>query len=58
MFRVSSSPFLLNATIKHHFEKYKSTEAEVLKMFTWSIYIDDATYGAKDDNFIVLSPRR
>ena len=50
VFGVSSSPFLLNATIKHHLEKYKDAEAEFVKMFTRSIYVDDVTCGAKDDD--------
>ena len=50
VFGVSSSPFLLNATIKHHVEKYKDAHPEFVNMFTRSIYVDDVTYGASDDN--------
>ena len=44
VFGVSSSPF------KHHVEKYKDAHPEFVNMFTRSIYVDDVTYGASDDN--------
>ena len=45
MFGVSSSPFLLNATIKHHMERYTTVYPEFVKRL---IYVDDVSYGADD----------
>ena len=50
VFGVSSSPFLLNATIRHHVEKYKDSDPAFVETFTRSIYVDDVTFGANDDN--------
>ena len=50
VFGVSSSPFLLNATIKHHMQKYREIYPEFVKTFARSIYVDDVTYGASDDD--------
>ena len=41
VFGVSSSPFLLNATIKHHIEKYSSSHPEIVGVLMQSIYVDD-----------------
>ena len=49
VFGVSCSPFLLNATIKHHLEKYHSTEPDLVKLILRSIYVDDISYGADSD---------
>ena len=46
----SSSPFLLNATIKHHVEKYCSTHPEIVKVLMQSIYVDDVVSGADCDD--------
>ena len=50
VFGVLSSPFLLNAMIKPHVKRYKDTHPEFVSTFTRSIYVDDVTYGASDDN--------
>ena len=53
VFGVSSSPFLLNATIKHHIEKYCSSHPEIVKAQMQSIYVDDVVSGAdcEDDAY-------
>ena len=48
VFGVASSPFLLNATIQHHIEQYRSMDAEFVDQFLRSIYVDDVTYGSTD----------
>ena len=50
VFRVSSSPFLLNATIKHHLEQYKKTCPQFVQSFLRSVYVDDVSFGADDDD--------
>ena len=49
MFGVSSSPFLLNGTIKYHIEHYRDTDPEFVAKFLRSIYVDDVIFGAPDD---------
>ena len=48
VFGVSSSPFLLNATIKHHVEQYKDADPAFVKRFLDSMYVDDLTSGEED----------
>ena len=48
VFGVSSSPFLLNATIKHHIEQYKEADPEFVEKFLRSIYVDDLSSGASE----------
>ena len=50
VFGVSSSPFLLNATIKHHIEQYKEADPEFVEKFLRSIYVDDLSSGAPEIN--------
>ena len=50
VFGVSSSPFLLNATIKHHVERYKESDPEFVEKFLHSIYVDDLSSGAPETN--------
>ena len=50
VFGVSSSPFLLNATIRHHIEKYKDSNPEFVETFARSIYVDDVMFGANNDD--------
>ena len=57
VFGVSPSPFLLNATIKHHLEKYVISHPELVKILTQSIYVDDAVCGAdtEEDAFTLYA---
>ena len=50
VFGVSSSPFLLNATIRHHVEGYSDMHPNFVKTFLRSIYVDDVAYGADNDD--------
>ena len=50
VFGVCSSPFLLNATLKHHIERYKNEDPEFVDQFLRSIYVDDLSSGAADNN--------
>ena len=50
VFGVSSSPFVLNATIKHHIERYKDADPEFVERFLRSIYADDLSSGAPEIN--------
>jgi len=50
VFGVSSSPFLLNATIKHHFEQNSKTFPQFVRFFLRSVYVDDVSFGADDDD--------
>ena len=47
VFGVFSSPFLINATIKHHLECYRSVESSTISIYLIhrSIYVDDISYG-------------
>jgi len=49
VFGVSCSPFLLNATIKYHIDKYCSSHSEVVKTLLQSIYVDDVVSGADSE---------
>ena len=46
VFGVSASPFLLNATLYHHLEKYQKSHPGLVNTLLKSIYVDDVTYGA------------
>ena len=46
VFGVASSPFLLNATLRHHMECYRSSDPTFVDKFIRSIYVDDLTSGA------------
>ena len=48
VFGVSSSPFLLNDTIKHHIEQYKEADPEFVETFVRSICVDDLSSGASE----------
>ena len=48
VFGVSSSPFLLNATINHHMETYREIDPSFVDKFLSSIYVDDVSLGASN----------
>ena len=48
MFGVSSSPFLLNATLKHHIGQYEQCDPNFTRKFLESIFVDDLTSGDSD----------
>ena len=48
VFGLSASPFLLNATIKHHIEQYEQCDPDHTRKFLESIYVDDLTSGDSD----------
>ncbi len=50
VFGVSSSPFLLNATIRHHLEKYSSKHPDLVAKLLKSFYVDDLVTGASDED--------
>ena len=49
VFGVSSSPFLLNATIQHHLEQYLRTNPDLVHKLRRSFYVDDFVTGAADE---------
>ena len=49
VFGVTSSPFLLNATVKHHVERYEEEDPEFVETFLRSIYVDDLSTGGDTD---------
>ena len=54
VFGVSSSPFLLNATLQCHIERYRSSDPSFVDMFIRSIYVDDLTSGADTEEEALL----
>ena len=49
VFGVSSSPFLLNATINHHVKKFSFSHPELVRQLLQSIYVDDIMFGGNSD---------
>lgn len=49
VFGVSSSPFLLNATIKFHLERYLESNENVVQKLLRSTYVDDVITGADSE---------
>lgn len=45
MFGITSSPFLLNGTIRHHLDKYAHNEHEVAQQMKNDLYVDDLVSG-------------
>ena len=50
MFGVLSSPFLLNATIRHHLEKYNQTHPDLVKKLSNFTYVDNIITGAANED--------
>ena len=44
---MTSSPFLLNGTIKHHLEKYLSSDKELVERLLSDFYVDDLVSGVE-----------
>jgi len=49
VFGVTSSPFLLNATLIHHLERYRDKDPKFVETVLQSLYVDDVTYGGKNE---------
>ena len=49
VFGVSLSPFLLNATIRHHLEGYRKSHPDLIQLLLDSFYVDDLTTGANSE---------
>ncbi|CAB4014228.1 Hypothetical predicted protein [Paramuricea clavata] len=45
VFGITSSPFLLNGTIRHHLDKYAHNEQEVAQQMKNDLYVDDLVSG-------------
>ena len=45
VFGVTSSPFLLKATIRHHVTKYEANDPQFVSDFLTSLYVDDFNGG-------------
>ena len=54
VFGVTSSPFLLNATIQYHLKKYESSHKDLVDKLLQSIYVDDIVTGAQGDEEALL----
>ena len=50
VFGVSSSPFLLNATICHHLERHSSTHPHLIRKLSQATYVDDIVCGAEGED--------
>ena len=46
VFGVTSSPCLLNGTVKNHVEKYKFTDEELVERLKEDFYVDDLVSGS------------
>ena len=47
VFGLTSSPFILNATIRHHLQKFSSSDSEFVQRFLEDLYVDDCTLGCR-----------
>ena len=50
VFGVSSSPFLLNATVKYHLESFTESHQAIVECLLQSIYVDDIVSGADSED--------
>lgn len=50
VFGISSSPFLLNATIDHHLKLFSAVNPELVRILLHSFYVDNVVAGAMDEN--------
>ena len=50
VFGVSSSPFLLNATIKYHLEQYLDSHPDLIQRLLQSTYVDVIITGASSED--------
>ena len=61
VFGVSSSPFLLNATIQHHLERHAMLQPDLVSKLLKSTYVDDIVTGAESEEaaykLYIRSPR-
>ena len=53
VFGVTSSPFILNATLKHHLENYEQVDLEIITKLLNSLYADDINTGGYSENEVV-----
>ena len=61
VFGVSSSPFLLNVTVKYHLERFLDSNEVTVNRLLWSTYVDDIISGADSDEEafeLYTKPRR
>ena len=49
MFGVSSSTFLLSATVRHHLEQHSDTHGDLVTKVLRSIYVDDVVTGSQSE---------
>ena len=49
VFGVSSSPFLLNATVRHHLELHSEMHGDLVSKVLRSIYVDDIVASSQSD---------
>ena len=54
-FGVTASPFLLNATIRHHIEKFKDNNPELVENLLRSVYVDDIISSTESKEYGLLS---
>ena len=45
VFGLTSSPFILNATIRHHLERFRPVDSSFIERFLQDLYVDDSTSG-------------